>query len=181
MLFRNPCALEEVSLQSYRSLRFQHFLFVFRHIRFLWNSFILGFHTQISTFYRKWIQNFFSGKVHYWWWRTWQVKKQILKVKNQEEEDLWPGNNMKVGVVQKHLCPRQAFFTHVKNSLFSSSLFSYFVFIDWSSGRAGRENIWLEVMTYGPSALSWNSWVFAFCTQISMFSGLPQFGDCFLF
>ena len=85
-----------------------------------------------------------------------------------------------MGIVKKPLCPILAFFTFVKNFLFSSPLFSYYVLIDFSRGRVGRENIWFEVMTYGPSALLWNPWVFAFHTQISILSGLSQFGDCFL-
>lgn len=120
----------------------------------------------------------FMGEVHHWLWRIWQVKKQILKVKN--EEGLWLGKNAKMGVVKKSLCPSLASFTFLKNSLFSSPLFSYHVLIDWSSGRAGRKNIWFDVMTCGPSAFPWNSWDFALYTKVRMLSGLPQFGDCFL-
>ena len=106
-------------------------------------------------FYRKWIQIFFSGEVHHRWWRIWQVKKQILKVKNQEEEDLWQGNNMKMGVVQKHLRPRQAFFTHVKNFLFSSALFNSWI----------RDSV--ETSCYGHFGICKLAWTLFYLVLIS--------------
>ena len=42
----------------------------------------------------------FMGEVHHWLWHIWQVKKQILKVKN--EEGLWLGNNAKMGALIPH-------------------------------------------------------------------------------